>query len=328
MSQSQSPSGSTSPSTSQTTGQTTGQGVGLPNIGPLGIELRWLESFLVVAEEMHFSRAARRLHLTQPALTSQIHRLERAVGSPLFERTNRMKGLTAVGRALLPEARDLLRRARRFEVKAHRAAQGESGILRLGVIPPGTLPVLADAIRDFQAAFPEVDFTFRVGNQSELITALKDRELDLVFCRPGNAKRGTTDRRILTEEQGVILRRDDPLAQAPRIPLAELDGRRLLLLRGNPYFGRLLLSHGATHGVQLSAIHEAQDFPSLHWMVRAGLGIAPCSLLLADAISPDLIVRPLEPAPDPLHLAFCWIGPEPSATAGLWMQRIEDALVV
>ena len=71
----------------------------------MNVELRWLKSFLAVAEEMHFSRAASRLNLAQPALTAQIRQLEEAVGARLFERSNRMGGLTPAGRALLAEAR-------------------------------------------------------------------------------------------------------------------------------------------------------------------------------------------------------------------------------
>ena len=77
----------------------------------MNVELRWLKSFLAVAEEMHFSRAARRLNLAQPALTAQIRQLEEAVGARLFERSNRMSGLTPAGRALLGEARAVVQHA-------------------------------------------------------------------------------------------------------------------------------------------------------------------------------------------------------------------------
>src|ERR1700761_6285684 len=70
------------------------------------IELRWLRSFLAVADEMHLSRAARKLHLAQPALTTQIQQLERFLGSSLFQRSNRISGLTAAGLVLLPDTRD------------------------------------------------------------------------------------------------------------------------------------------------------------------------------------------------------------------------------
>src|SRR5687768_12651860 len=108
------------------------------------VELRWLRSFVAVADEMHFSRAARKLNLAQPALTTQIRQLEHAVGSSLFERTNRMGGLTAAGRALLPEARKIMDRCRSLKDVIHRAAMGETGRLRLGIIPPAATTSLAE----------------------------------------------------------------------------------------------------------------------------------------------------------------------------------------
>src|SRR5260221_13081116 len=102
----------------------------------MSIELRWLRSFVAVADEMHFSRAARRLRLGQPEITAQIRQLEAEIGSPLFERTNRMRGLTIVGRALLPEARDLVERSGAFSRMVKQASLGETGLLALGVIPP------------------------------------------------------------------------------------------------------------------------------------------------------------------------------------------------
>lgn len=92
-------------------------------------ELRWLRSFLAVAEEQHFSRAARKLNLAQPALTTHIQQLEEVLGAPLFERTNRMGGLTAAGSALLPEAEAIVKRAEGLRRKVREVAHGETGVL-------------------------------------------------------------------------------------------------------------------------------------------------------------------------------------------------------
>src|SRR5512136_441562 len=115
----------------------------------MNVELRWLKSFLAVAEEMHFSRAARRLNLAQPALTAQIRQLEEALGARLFERSNRMRGLTPAGQALLGEARAVLQRAETLPRIAKRAAHGESGLLRLGMIPPAATPAVAETLQRF-----------------------------------------------------------------------------------------------------------------------------------------------------------------------------------
>src|ERR1700760_1302529 len=99
------------------------------------MELRWLRSFLAVADEMHLSRAARKLHLAQPALTTQIQQLERFLGSSLFQRSNRISDLTAAGQGLLPKARAIVERAEALPGIVEKAARGETGRLRLGDYP-------------------------------------------------------------------------------------------------------------------------------------------------------------------------------------------------
>ncbi len=128
------------------------------------IELRWLRSFVFVAEEMHFSRAARKLNLAQPALTTQIRQLEHAVGAPLFERTNRMGGLTAAGRALLPEAKSIVERSGSLCRIVERAVKGETGHLRLGIIPPAMTTHVAECVRRFSQEYPGVEVSMRQGD--------------------------------------------------------------------------------------------------------------------------------------------------------------------
>jgi DNA-binding transcriptional LysR family regulator len=289
------------------------------------IELRWLRSFVFVAEEMHFSRAARKLNLAQPALTTQIRQLEHAVGAPLFERTNRMGGLTAAGRALLPEARAMVERAGSLINTVKRAALGETGHLRLGVIPPAATVALAECLRIFAQELPGIELTVQQGNQDKLIDRLLGNELDLLIARPtANDQQGGAlrQRRLFSEEQGIIIREDDPLAKQSSVAVTKLANRHLLLLRGNVHFGQLLLGHAARHGIRLTAVHVAEDFPSLHWMVRAGLGIAPCSLLLADGLPRGLVAKKLKPAPARLEINAIWCGAKPAPAAARLIQKL------
>jgi DNA-binding transcriptional LysR family regulator len=283
----------------------------------VNLELRWLRTFLAVADEMHFSRAARKLNLAQPALTAQIRQLEDAVGAKLFERTNRMGGLTPAGRALLAEARIIVQYAESLGRTVQNAARGESGILRLGLIPPAATPAVAESLRRFSAKWPAIEVQVRQADQDKLLARLAAGDLDLVLGRP---ERGSPSRRLFVEEQGIVLRAADPRAGKSAVALKSLAGTPLLLLRGNPHFGQLLVEHAAKHGVALRTRHTAEDFPSLYWLVRAGFGVAPGSLLLADALAGGLVAKPVRPSPPQMEIHAIWRGPTPPPTAARWLQ--------
>jgi len=154
------------------------------------------------------------------------------------------------------------------------------------------------------------------------MAALVAGDLDLVIGRPEKppARSGLRERRLFVEEQGILLRRDDPRAQGESVPLSALGGSNLLLLRGNLHFGQILLEFAARHGAALLAQHSAEDFPALHWMVQAGFGIAPCSLLLADSVPRGLVLRPLRPAPPRLLVNAIWRGRVPTPPTARWLQ--------
>lgn len=287
----------------------------------MNLELRWLRSFVAVADELHLSRAAQRLKLAQPALTAQLQQLEEAIGARLLERTNKVHGLTAAGAALLPEARRLVSSAEGLAPLVARAHRGETGRLRAGIIPPAATAPVAEVFRRFSAALPAVEVSLRQASQADLVTALGEGDLDLVVGRPvpPPARSGVHSRRLFEEQQGIALRRDDPRAAAATVPLAALAGSRLLLITGNPHFGQLLMRLAALHGVTLQPSEAADDFSGLLWMVQAGLGVAPCSLLLGDSLPATLVVRPLRPTPPRLAVHALWRGKSPTPTVARWL---------
>src|ERR1700733_8569455 len=118
------------------------------------MELRHLRYFVAVAEELNFRRAAARLRVAQPAVSSQIRALEEELGARLFERTTRSVLLTPAGRVFLAEARGVIGAASQAEQSARKAHHGIVGTLRLGVITPATSPRLASVLRHFHQRFP------------------------------------------------------------------------------------------------------------------------------------------------------------------------------
>src|SRR4051794_9742528 len=130
--------------------------------GPM--ELRQLSSFVAVAEELHFRRAAERLHLAQPSVSQQIRTLEAELGVQLFQRNRRGAQLTAAGAALLPEAKALLARADQAAALARATGSGERGRLRLSLTRSLTGGIAGAIVDAYRARFPEVEVELTVGN--------------------------------------------------------------------------------------------------------------------------------------------------------------------
>ncbi|MBV8277687.1 MAG: LysR family transcriptional regulator [Verrucomicrobia bacterium] len=290
------------------------------------IDLRWLQSFLAAAEELNFSRAARRLHLAQPALTAHIRQLEEAVDAQLFDRSNRIHGLTPAGKVLLGEAQAVVARAQGLKEIAMRAQNGEAGTLRLGIIPPAAVSAIANVLREFTRKFPLVTLSVWQNDQQRLVQMLLDKDLDLVLGRSCSGRKlsGLRQRRLFIEEQGIVLREDDPLAEHGRIPIAKLEGTVLLLLHDNPHFGQNIMELAARQRVKLFPRRVVDDFLSLYWAVRSGLGVAPCSLLLIDSLPHGLVGRPLRPAPPRLPVHALWLARQPVPGVGRLLEMLVD----
>ena len=147
-------------------------------------DLRQLRYFVAVAEEMHFGRAADRLHMTQPPLSQAIQSLESQLGTALFDRTRRSVALTAAGRALLPEARRLLQQASALKTLAMRAAAGESGQLSIAFVSSADYSVLPSSLREFRTAYPSVHIELQEATTDVQLNLLAENKLDLGILIP------------------------------------------------------------------------------------------------------------------------------------------------
>src|SRR5262245_52182100 len=145
------------------------------------MELRHLRYFVAVAEELHFGRAAARLHIVQPALSRQIRALEQEMTLRVFERDRRRVALTAGGAAFLGEARAILAAVDHAVETARRADRGESGILRIGYIPAVVYTGLPDIVRAFRKRFPGVDVRCPQMNPALQVAALIAERVDVGF---------------------------------------------------------------------------------------------------------------------------------------------------
>jgi DNA-binding transcriptional LysR family regulator len=148
------------------------------------LELRHLRSFLVAAEELHFTRAAERLGITPPSLTVQIRELERSLSAELFHRTKRSVRLSPAGEAFLPEARAAIAQIERAAGTARRAGRGEIGRVEIGYVASAVYAgILQDRIAAFRRASPGIDITLSERPMASLPELLTTGHLDLAFAR-------------------------------------------------------------------------------------------------------------------------------------------------
>jgi DNA-binding transcriptional LysR family regulator len=193
------------------------------------LDPRLLRPFVVLAEELHFGRAADRLHVSQPALSQQIARLERQVGVGLFERTRHSVELSAAGRAMLEPASESVRAADAAATAARVHATGQAGTLDLG-FSPGAHYLAQSVLAELARRAPQLRVRARQDNTGELVRLVADGTLELAI---GFCARSTGDLRceVVRDEPGVLaLSERHPLAGRDIVSLSELAGETFALV--------------------------------------------------------------------------------------------------
>jgi DNA-binding transcriptional LysR family regulator len=192
------------------------------------MELRQLASFVGVAEELHFRRAAERLHLAQPSVSQQIRTLEAELGVSLFVRNRRGAALTAAGEALLPEARELLARAEQAAATARATGIGQRGRLRLSLtrsLTGGLAGAIVDAYRE---RYPDVDLDLGVGNTMLHVEQLLEGVIDVAFVRPPLEIPGLEELVLGREPMVCVLPKGHPLTKKSRVRPRDMHGEPLV----------------------------------------------------------------------------------------------------
>ncbi|MEU6343391.1 LysR substrate-binding domain-containing protein [Streptomyces sp. NPDC046977] len=187
------------------------------------MELRTLRYFVAVAEELHFGRAATRLHMSQPPLSRAIKQLEAEVGAPLFVRSPAGVTLTPVGTVLLDEARALLEHADRLRIRVS-AAAGVATIT-VGILGDGTDPGMTRLAAAYRQRHPGVDIRIRDTDLTDPTCGLRAGLVDIALTRAPFDESALTVRTLRADSVGVVLRADDPLAGRTELRLAELGDR-------------------------------------------------------------------------------------------------------
>ena len=275
------------------------------------IELRQLRYFVAVAEEMHFGRAAQRLHMTQPPLSQAIQAFEAQLGAQLFARTRRSVALTAAGAALLPEARRLLLQAEALPALAQRAAAGESGTLSLAFVSIADYNLLPDALREFSAAYPAVQVSLQEATTDIQLDMLAERTIDagiVIAPLPDAMKREIAYLPLLSEPLVLALPEHSAHARQRKVSLKQVADQPLVIFprRIGPRFQDLIFSCFHDVGVAPRVGQEAIQMQTIVSLVSAGMGIALVPQSVSNLKRPGVEYRALREASPKVEFGLAW----------------------
>ena len=262
------------------------------------MELRHVEHFVAIAEESSFTQAARRLHLSQSALSVSIRALERDLGVRLFERTSHEVTLSDAGWALLPEARQIL-----GDVDAARNAVGDvgnglRGVLRVGIMQALPLVDLAEILARYHQERPQVEIRPRAaaGGSAELAGGIRGGELDVAFVFLPRETPGLTLTSLATDPIRLVCRPDHPLAARTSVKISDLGEEEFVDFPDGFGTRACVDREFARAGVDHRVTVEVPDLTTLVELARAGIGLATLPLSLLPGRG-RLAVVDLEPAP-------------------------------
>ncbi|MGH7006055.1 MAG: LysR substrate-binding domain-containing protein, partial [Alphaproteobacteria bacterium] len=263
------------------------------------MDMRSLVCFIAVAEELHFRRAAERLHLTQPALSQRIRVLEEEIGVALFERDRRQVRLTPAGTAFVEPVRATLASAGLARTQALRAARGEVGQLRLGFTVIAFYGVLPEAVQIFRSRFPEVVVELTEMNSPAVEAALDAGRLDIGVLHPPLATPGLLTRTLPDDRLVLAMPAGHRLARKRLVPLRELEDEPFLIAPRSvgPAIHDRVVAFFRAQGIDPRIVQEVTPMTTLTGLVAAGVGVGLVTEGIAAVGRPGVAFRPVSPPP-------------------------------
>lgn len=240
------------------------------------MDLRHLQTLVILAEELHFGRAARRLHVVQSAVTRTLQDLEEKVGAQLLHRSKRRVELTPAGEALARRAREILAAADQAAVECRCVSEGKLGRLRIAVAGLGGLGYLPEALRTFRRQHPAVEIELARMGTAEQVTALLGGRLDVAFTHAPILDDDIVAEPLFEERLLAILPDDHPCSRAPKIRAERmLDEVVAILSRASePEIYRSLAAYAHREDVPMPRVIEVEDVAFMLTLVAAGLAVS------------------------------------------------------
>jgi DNA-binding transcriptional LysR family regulator len=288
-------------------------------------ELRHLRYFLAVAEELNFTRAAKRVGVSQQVLSSQIRQLESELGVQLFDRSTHHVALTEAGGALADRGREVLAAVEGLWEEARLRAGGAEGVLRFGFARSGVYDTTPRLIAAMREAHPEVEIVGVELPTPELPRAARDGRAHVVMMHWGEGAQGLFSRELRRLRHGIVVRDDDPLAGRDAVELSELSDRALLVPGPELAPTRRAAMARACHnaGFEPALVAPGVPFDPSFRDVSSGRGVAVAPETVQAGLSPELSWVPLEGGVLDLIATLAWDPGRSSPARDLFVEVAE-----
>ncbi|KJH70401.1 LysR family transcriptional regulator [Aliterella atlantica] len=272
------------------------------------MELRHLHYFIAVAEELHFSRAAQRLHISQPPLSQQIHDLEEELKVKLFERTKRQVHLTEAGKVFLERSYGVLAQLKQAIEATQQIGRGEVGRLAIGFVDSAMYTLLPEILRVFREQFPVVELRLHELTTQEQIQALHHKQIDIGIVRSAISEPGLSMECLLPESLVLALPETHRLSTQTQLSLSTLADESFILFpaKMGPVFYEQIIHSCQKAGFRPKVAQEAVQMQTIVGLVAAGMGIAIVPASLQNFHRSGVIYRPLQEQIPKTGLYLAW----------------------
>jgi len=261
----------------------------------MAMTFRQLRYFLVLTEELHFSRAAERLHISQPPLSASLRQLEEELGARLFERSSKSVTMTAAGEVFQRQVRYLLEQLEGSRDLVQRVAAGASGILRIGFTQAMIFRQLPTALKTLQTMHPGIELQLLEKNSADLVKAVESGHLDVGFIHAMPLPETLSSLSIANEPFLCCLPINHPLANRDTVTVYDLIGEPMVMFTRSlaPHYYDRLISIFHIADLEPTIRHEVSQWLTIVALVAQGMGVALVPQALAETMFSNIVFRPL-----------------------------------
>ncbi|MFJ7649200.1 LysR substrate-binding domain-containing protein [Lysinibacillus sp. NPDC097279] len=288
------------------------------------MDIRKIRYFIMVAEELNFSRAAERLRMAQPPLSQEIRKLEEELGVQLFYRTKRMVELTDAGKIFLAGSQQTLLQLERTIEETQLAAEGKMGNLIIGFVD--STNIVIEVLNLFRERFPKVRLILREMTTEQQLKALYEKQIHIGFIRSKQNNEILSSEVCSEESLRVVLHQNHPFATLPDIPVQLLIGEPFILFprhMGSNFYD-LISSYFWEHGVNLNVVQEAIQMHTIVNLVATGMGVSVVPSSVESYQRPGVLYKKIKETTPKVNLYVGWRKDEKSTVAEHFLQVVRE----